>query len=136
MREYLGAPAGPDRQTPHAWQAERDNDRRALIDKQLKPLVESYLAGRLPLATFKSQVDGINKRNPCWGFRGIKGQMFFNMLVNTASDAAECDQELKAALAAPNNEDIPVRCKSRLAPRARNARIGPVLKAGRFWRMA
>jgi hypothetical protein len=51
-------------------------------------------------------VDGINKRHENWGFKGIKGQMFFNMVVNVAHDAAECDQEIKAAIAVPSNEDI------------------------------
>jgi hypothetical protein len=37
--------------------------------------------------------------------------MFFNMIVNTATDAAECDQELKAVLAMPTGEEI---AKSRL----------------------
>jgi len=56
------------------------------------------------LAKFKSKVDGLNKRNELWGFQGIKGQMFFNMVVNVAEDAEKCDQELKDALIVPANE--------------------------------
>ena len=33
-------------------------------------------------------MDGINKRNSFWGFKVIKGQRFFNMVVNVA-DAPE-----------------------------------------------
>jgi hypothetical protein len=77
-----------------------------LIDGQLKPLVDAYLAGNVPLDEFKSKIDGINKRHERWGFKGIKGQMFFNMVVNVANNAAECEQELKAAIVAPTNEDM------------------------------
>ena len=67
-------------------------------------LVAGYLAGSIPLAEFKSKNDGLNKRNELWGFSGIKGQMFFNLLVNAAEDETEVDQELKAVLTDPVNE--------------------------------
>jgi hypothetical protein len=51
-------------------------------------------------------VDSINKRHNLWGFRGIKGQMFFNMLVNVADDQAELDQELKSVLVLPTSDEI------------------------------
>jgi hypothetical protein len=69
-------------------------------------LLSGYLEGSIPLLEFKRKVDGINKRNSLWGFRGIKGQMFFNMVVNTADDEEECDQELKTALVVPQNDKI------------------------------
>jgi len=106
MNEYLAAPKNPDGRTPMEVQAERDRKREDLIDGELKPLLDGYLAGRVPLDEFKSRIDGINKRHAYWGFKGIKGQMFFNMIVNVADDPAECDQELKAALAVPANEDV------------------------------
>jgi hypothetical protein len=106
MREYLAAPKNPDGRSPLETQAELDRNRVRLIDGELKPLVESYLAGQTPLTEFKSRIDGVNKRNEFWGFKGIKGQMFFNMVANVAGDEAECDQELKAAVALPTGEDI------------------------------
>src|SRR4051794_10665008 len=106
MREYLAAPRNPDGCTPLETQAELDLNRVRLIDGELKPLVDGYLASRTPLAEFKSKIDGINKRNEFWGFKGIKGQMFFNMVVNVSDDEAECDQELRAAIALPAGEDI------------------------------
>lgn len=106
MQQYLAAPAGPDGLTPKDAQAERDQSRRLLIDQELRPLTLSYLTGSTPLADFKSKIDGINKRNEHWGFKGIKGQMFFNMIVNTATDLAECDHELKAAIAVPTSDDM------------------------------
>lgn len=106
MKLYLSAPANDDGQTPVQRYEEVDKERAALIDGTLKPLVGDYLAGRVPLEDFKAKVDGINKRHNRWGFRGIKGQMFFNQVVNVASDAAECDKEIKAAIAVPPSEDV------------------------------
>jgi hypothetical protein len=106
MNEYLSAPPGPDGKTPLEMDVELDKNRITLIENELKPLLADYLAGKTGLADFKSKVDGINKRNELWGFKGIKGQMFFNMVVNVADDAEECDQELKSALAVPPNEQI------------------------------
>ncbi len=100
LREYQGATQVLDE--------DRDLDRKrtALIESELKPLVQSYLGGRTDLAAFKSRNDGLNKRNRFWGFKGIKGQMFFNMVVNVADDLQECDQEIKSAIALPANEQM------------------------------
>jgi hypothetical protein len=106
MREYLNAPPTPDGKTLSEASTELDKERAALIDSQLKPLVEGYLAGRVGLGEFKTKNDGINKRQNIWGFGGIKGQMFFNMVMNVAHDNAECDQEIKAAIAIPANEEM------------------------------
>ena len=88
------------------WTSSLTRTESILIENELKPLLADYLAGKIALAEFKSKVDGVNKRNELWGFKGIKGQMFFNMVVNVADDAEECDQELKSALAVPPNEQI------------------------------
>src|SRR5262249_40412507 len=106
MKEYLNAPPTADGKTPCQRSEEVDKDRAELIDGQLKPLVDGYLSGKAPLDEFKSKIDGINKRHERWGFKGIKGQMFFNMVVNVAHDATECDQEIKAAIVVPSNEDM------------------------------
>ena len=106
VRVYLTAPKNPDGRTPMEVQAERDQKRVRLIEGELKPLLKDYLSGQLKLAEFKTKVDGINKRNEFWGFKGIKGQMFFNMVVNVADDPTKCDHEIKAAIKVPTNEDI------------------------------
>jgi hypothetical protein len=105
MQLYLNAPPNKDGQTPAQRSEDGDKERAKLIDTTLKPLLEDYLAGNLPLDTFKPKNDGINKEHKRWGFRGIKGQMFFNLVVNVAGDAAKCDKEIKAAIAVPANED-------------------------------
>jgi hypothetical protein len=111
MRAYLLAPKDPGGRSPVEDQAERDQRRVSLIEEELKPLLRSYLSGQTGLAEFKTRVDGINKKRNergignCWGFSGIKGQMFFNMVVNVANDPNECDQEVKEAITVPVSED-------------------------------
>ncbi|MHC1753650.1 restriction endonuclease FokI C-terminal domain-containing protein [Humidesulfovibrio sp.] len=91
-------------------QSDRDQKRRELIKNSLQPLLAGYLGGSLALAEFKSQNDSLNKANSFWGFRGFKGQMFFNILTNVAMDpidgisSARFDAALKAALAMPASD--------------------------------
>lgn len=106
LRECLNSPPEDDGLTSMQRNIERDKDRVTTIENELRPLLRSYFDGHLQLSHFKSKVDSLNKQNQLWGFKGIKGQMFFNMIVNIADDAAECDQELKGALACPENEQI------------------------------
>jgi hypothetical protein len=106
MREYLTAPRNPDGLTPREADGKLDQSRTKLIEQELRPLLKDYLSGQVPLTAFKSRVDGINKRHEYWGFKGIKGQMFFNMVTNVAEDEQELDQELKTALQVPDNETI------------------------------
>jgi hypothetical protein len=105
MRAFLAAPKNPDGRTPVEDDAELDQERVRLIDTELEPMLKEYLSGVLSLTEFKTKVDGINKRNELWGFKGIKGQMFFNMVVNVADDLTKCDQEIKSAITVPTNEE-------------------------------
>ncbi len=109
MKEYLAAPEQTEVK-PSTKASKRgfplNEERVKVIDEQLKPLLNNYLEGGVQLAKFKSTIDGINKRNSYWGFKGIKGQMFFNLVVKVAEDLDECDQELKAVINAPENEKI------------------------------
>jgi hypothetical protein len=106
MREYLAAPKNEDGKALEEVQSERDGKRLDLIARVLNPLVVGYLSGNVPLAGFKSEVDSINKRHEWWGFKGVKGQMFFNLTVNAAEDSTELDHELKAAIIVPASEQI------------------------------
>lgn len=83
-----------------------DQKREQVIEKELKPLLSDYLNGNLELSDFKSKVNGINMRNNLWGFNGVKGQMFFNMVFNVADDMEECSSEIKSAITLPENEQI------------------------------
>ena len=106
LNAYLRAPALPDGRTPIEVEAELDQKRAHVIENRLKPLLAGYLAG----SVFKRHIDGINKQNPLWGFGGIKGQMFFNMLIKTAEDTSEFDGQLKTVVREPLNEQKAIAC--------------------------
>ena len=50
----------------------------------LQELVNKFVSGDLPLPEFKSDIDSQNKQFPYWGFKGMNGMMFFNMINNSA----------------------------------------------------
>ncbi len=106
LNEYNSGPVNEENVTPRNSNAELDRNRARLIGDELKPLITEFLDGSIPLAEFKSRIDSINKRNNFWGFKGIKGQMFFNMVVNVSDSIEECDQEIKSAIAVPTNDNI------------------------------
>lgn len=103
MKSYLSSPPGQGRHSVSEQEA-RDQSRVSIIDEMLKPLVAKYLNNQIAVSDFKQQIDSINKRYNNWGFRGIKGQMFFNMLLNTANPD-EIDRTLKTALTVPTSEE-------------------------------
>jgi len=112
MQAYLAAPKNPQSgQTPLEENEDLDNKRKALIESRLLPTLNDFLRGGIPLEMFKPEVDRINKQNELWGFKGIKGQMFFNLIYNACIDAAELTSELKAAITVPVDEEM---AKSRI----------------------
>lgn len=112
MEAYLSAPADKDsKKTPVQEGVELDQRRRALIAERLMPALNKFFDGSMPLADFKPEIDRLNKQNEFWGFKGIKGQMFFNLIFNACLDENELVSELKSALACPTNEDM---AKSRI----------------------
>jgi len=112
LHEFLSSPVNPlSGKTLVEEEVILDKNRFDLIEKQLSPAVLSFLTGSMPLAEFKTQIDSINKQNTFWGFSGIKGQMFFNLLFNACTDDAELTAELTAAIATPDSEDM---AKSRM----------------------
>lgn len=104
LNAYLHSPA-VDGRTPIEMEVEGDRKRVELIEGTLKPLLTGYLANAVSGGDFKRQVDRVNKQNQLWGFSGIKGQMFFNMLLKTTKDTSECDNQLKAAIREPASEE-------------------------------
>lgn len=102
LNDYLQASNRSEGLSPD----ELDTRRVALIEREMRPITERFLQGAIPMTEFKSKVDSINKRNQLWGFKGIKGQMFFNMIVNVADDKNECEAELKGAIAEPADNTV------------------------------
>ena len=106
LREYLDA--SENGKSLVQIRAAEDHRRAELENSEVKPLVESYLNGRTPLADFKSTHNGIHVRHPMWGFLAWHGQVFFNMVEKVAKkahQAAECDREIKAAIVVPADEN-------------------------------
>jgi hypothetical protein len=105
MTAFLSAP--PDKtslKTPVEENIELDRRRRALIAERLYPVLLKFLGGDMPLTDFKPEVDRINKQNELWGFKGVKGQMFFNLVFNACQDENELVSELKSAMASPADD--------------------------------
>lgn len=71
------------------------------VAKDVASLIKDFLEGRIELDLFKTRVDGINKKSLLWGFRGIKGQMFFNQLCNAARDKVILAKKLREAISLP-----------------------------------
>lgn len=74
---------------------ELDERRRERIEV-VGEILEEFFDGERSLSNFKSEIDGQNKRHPLWGFKGMNGMMFFNMLYNTSGD--DLKQDLCALL--------------------------------------
>lgn len=109
MQEYLAAP--DEKQKEPSTEVKKrtfpvDEERKRVIKGELEPVLSGFLNDQIGLSEFKSKVDSTNKRNSYWGFKGIKGQMFFNLIVKVAEDLDECSQEIKAAIKIPENETI------------------------------
>jgi len=107
FQQYLSAePQNDNAITPAEEDEQLDKNRLKSIEEQLLPLVISFIEDKENLSDFKTQIDSINKRGNHWGFKGIKGQMFFNLLFNSVENLDECAQEMKAAIHLPENEQI------------------------------
>ena len=105
MKEYISA-SNSEGKTIVGIETDIDQKREQVIESELKPLLSNYLDGNLELSDFKSKVDSINKKNELWGFKGIKGQMFFNIVFNVADNIEECNAEIKSAITLPENEQM------------------------------
>ena len=81
-----------------------------VIEQKLKPLLGRYFDGSLAAADLQRQVDATNRQNPLWGFGGIKGQMFFNLLMKTAEDLSEFDTQFRSAIRVPAGEEDAATC--------------------------
>lgn len=90
--------------------ASREYTNQELDQRRLETIPEvngwltRFLEGSVSLEEFKTGIDGINKRNRLWGFQGINGQMFFNILTKNSiagNRLEEFTDLLKKSLPAP-----------------------------------
>lgn len=68
---------------------EEINQERVRIIPEVIAWLDKFYNGSVMIEEFKTAIDGINKRNPLWGFRAINGQMYFNILTKTSLAAGK-----------------------------------------------
>ncbi len=84
---------------------ELDNTRFEQLP-ELKTIIENFLEKKVDLTSFKTTLDSALKRNRgVWGFSGFSGQMFFNMLFNSAEDTDKLTQLLITTIKIPKDVD-------------------------------
>lgn len=60
------------------------DEKRLTAIGRIAPVLRGFFDHDTPLGEFKQEIDSINKRNRLWGFKGMNGMMFFNMLYNSS----------------------------------------------------
>ncbi|GAB3686519.1 hypothetical protein GCM10028857_18700 [Salinarchaeum chitinilyticum] len=85
------------------YYADHNRKRDKVLGEDLQPLISEFHTGEVDVAEFKSRVDGLNKRNQLWGFKGFIGQMHFNKLLNAAPEESEFGDRLRAAIEPPQD---------------------------------
>jgi len=81
---------------------EFDRERIKALDK-VKLILIDFFENKISVGDFKQNIDSLNKKFSYWGFRGINGQMFFNMLYKSSPDKEEFSTLLKEILRAPKD---------------------------------
>jgi len=66
--------------------------RRLEVIPQAQQRISTFVDGKMSLGQFKTENDSLNKKHPFWGFRGMNGQMYFNMLYNVSEGASQLDR--------------------------------------------
>ena len=66
---------------------------RLEVIPELKSWLEKFIYGSITVDEFKTKVEEVNKANLLWGFIGVNGQTFFNLVAGT-SLAAKLQSEL------------------------------------------
>lgn len=83
---------------------EADEQRRERLPL-LQDHLDDFVRGETELKEFKSEIDSQNKQYPFWGFKGMNGMMFFNMIHKSAGDERQSELAtlLRKVLLPPDN---------------------------------
>lgn len=76
---------------------------RMQVINELRITLNKFFLNEISIEELRYIIDTTNKRNPLWGFRGINGQMFFNMLLNSTTNLNGLSNVLKEVLRCPTN---------------------------------
>lgn len=90
------------------YTSQQFKDLRIQVINDIQAILNNYFEGKIQLEEFKMAIDSINKRYPLWGFSGINGQMFFNVLTKTCISnnlLIELDDLLKQSLKIPQSSE-------------------------------
>ena len=68
------------------------DDQRIKILQVANSILLRYLNKEYTLEEFKTENDGLNKKNRLWGFSGMNGQMYFNMLYNSSASTGRLEK--------------------------------------------
>lgn len=82
------------------WVEERERLRAEALGR-LTPILERFMAGRIDALKLRHEVDSESKQHNLWGFGGLSGQMFFNMLCNNTKTEPNLSRALRNAISAP-----------------------------------
>lgn len=82
------------------------DSKREIACVTLRKYLNDFLAKKIDLGQFKTNVDSFNKQNNLWGFTSIKGQMFFNLMYKTSPNEGGIEnlsKLLKKCIIEPRN---------------------------------
>jgi hypothetical protein len=82
---------------------ERNEERKKINHEKIKPLITEFLDNSIGLDEFKSRIDGLNKKSKLWGYSGIAGAIFFNLVRSAEGDTKKLDENLKKNILAPQH---------------------------------
>lgn len=85
------------------WVTEREDLRGEAVARQ-RPVLEEFLDGKRKVLEFKRWTDSESKQHNLWGFGGVSGQMFFNMICNNNPDPETIGSELRKAMTIPRTK--------------------------------
>ena len=85
------------------WVTDREFRRRDAFARQL-PVLKDFLDGERKVLDFKKWMDTESKQYNLWGFGGVSGQMFFNMICNNSPNPESLGPDLREAVSFPRTK--------------------------------
>lgn len=86
-----------------SWHTNRERARKESIARQA-PVLRSFLEGRIKADELRRWMEQESRQYNLWGFGGMNGQMFLNMLCNNSTSPDHLSSELRKAIFAPQSK--------------------------------
>jgi len=81
------------------------DSKRITVGMKISELLQNFLKNETELATFIKELDRINRHDNLWGFTGLVGGMFLNMLYKSTDDKKKLRDILQSGLREPETID-------------------------------